>query len=51
MAHQLYRSVRGGAQVKPLRLFLQSNNYLAIVFVGLAVDSVLGLQTISDMLS
>ena len=28
MAHQLYRSVRGGAQVKPLRLFLQSNNYL-----------------------
>ena len=51
MAHQLYRSVRGGAAVKPLRLFLQSNNYLAIVFVGLAVDSVLGLQTVGSLLS
>ncbi|MEV0946618.1 heme o synthase [Rhodococcus sp. NPDC049939] len=51
MAHQLYRSVRGGAAVKPLKLFLQSNNYLALVFVGLAVDSVLGLQTIGNMLS
>ncbi|TXG91108.1 protoheme IX farnesyltransferase [Rhodococcus rhodnii] len=50
MATQLYRSVRGGAPVKPLRLFLQSNNYLAIVFVGLAVDSVLGLTTIAEML-
>jgi protoheme IX farnesyltransferase len=43
--------VRGGAAVKPLRLFLQSNNYLAIVFVGLAVDSVLGLQTVGSLLS
>ncbi|MDV7351848.1 heme o synthase [Rhodococcus sp. NPDC019627] len=49
MAHQLYRSVRGGAAVKPLRLFLQSNNYLAVVFVGLAVDSVLGLPTVSSL--
>ncbi|NLU81219.1 heme o synthase [Rhodococcus sp. HNM0569] len=50
MAHQLYRSVRGGGSVKPLRLFLQSNNYLAIVFVGLSIDSVLGLQTVSQLL-
>ena len=49
MATQLYRSVRGGAVVKPLRLFLQSNNYLAVVFVGLALDSVLGLQTVWSM--
>ncbi|NLG56245.1 MAG: protoheme IX farnesyltransferase [Rhodococcus sp.] len=51
MATQLYRSVRGGAAVKPLRLFLQSNNYLAIVFVGLAVDSVLGLETVLNLLT
>ncbi len=44
IAHQLYNSVRGGgASVKPLKLFLQSNNYLAVVCLGLAVDSVLDL--------
>lgn len=46
MAHQLYAGVRRGASVKPLRLFLQSNNYLAIVFCGLAIDSVLGWSTL-----
>ena len=51
MGHQLYRSVRGGAEVKPLKLFLQSNNYLSVLFVGLAIDSVLGLQTIGSMFS
>ncbi|WP_068271106.1 heme o synthase [Aldersonia kunmingensis] len=48
MAHQLYADVRRGESVKPLRLFLQSNNYLAVVFVGLAVDSVLGFPTIAS---
>ncbi|EID15059.1 protoheme IX farnesyltransferase [Mycobacterium xenopi RIVM700367] len=43
MAHQLYAGVRRGEPVKPLRLFLQSNNYLAVVFCALAVDSVLNL--------
>ncbi|WP_425569762.1 heme o synthase [Rhodococcus olei] len=51
MAHQLYAGVRKGASVKPLRLFLQSNNYLAVVFCGLAVDSVLGWDTIASLLS
>jgi protoheme IX farnesyltransferase len=46
MAHQLYAGVRRGESVKPLRLFLQSNNYLAVVFCGLAVDSVLGWHTL-----
>ncbi|QLL09567.1 heme o synthase [Mycobacterium vicinigordonae] len=46
MAHQLYSGVRGGAEVKPLRLFLQSNNYLALVFCALAVDSVIALPTL-----
>nr|PZN19123.1 MAG: protoheme IX farnesyltransferase [Mycolicibacterium hassiacum] len=36
MAHQLYRGVRRGESVRPLRLFLQSNNYLAVGFLALA---------------
>ncbi|MGW0044038.1 heme o synthase [Rhodococcus sp. NPDC003348] len=51
MAHQLYTGVRRGEQVKPLRLFLQSNNYLAVVCLGLAVDSVLGWDTIASFFS
>ena len=46
MAHQLYAGVRRGQPVKPLKLFLQSNNYLAVVFCALAVDSALSLPTI-----
>ena len=46
MAHQLYSGVRAGEPVKPLRLFLQSNNYLALVFCALAVDSVIALPTL-----
>ena len=46
MAHQLYAGVRVGEPVKPLRLFLQSNNYLALVCCALAVDSALGLPTL-----
>jgi heme o synthase len=46
MAHQLYAGVRRGEAVKPLRLFLQSNNYLAAVFCALAVDSALALPTL-----
>ncbi|RJO68296.1 protoheme IX farnesyltransferase [Nocardia panacis] len=51
MAHQLYAGVRRGESVKPLRLFLQSNNYLAVVFCGLAVDSVLGWDTVGSFFS
>ena len=46
MAHQLYAGVRRGEAVKPLRLFLQSNNYLAVVFCALALDSALALPTL-----
>ena len=46
MAHQLYAGVRAGEPVRPLRLFLQSNNYLAVVFCALAVDSVISLPTL-----
>jgi protoheme IX farnesyltransferase len=43
LAHRLAAGVRRGDPVKPLRLFLQSNNYLAAVFCALAVDSVIPL--------
>jgi protoheme IX farnesyltransferase len=46
MAHQLYAGVRRGEPVKPLRLFLQSNNYLAVLFCALAVDSAMALPTL-----
>jgi protoheme IX farnesyltransferase len=46
MAHRLHAGVRRGNPVKPLRLFLHSNNYLALVFVALAVDSALALPTL-----
>ena len=46
MAHQLYSGVRKGESVKPLRLFLQSNNYLAVVFCALALDSAIALPTL-----
>ena len=46
MAHQLNAGVRRGEPVKPLKLFLQSNNYLAVVFCALAVDSALALPTL-----
>jgi protoheme IX farnesyltransferase len=46
MAHQLYAGVKRGEPVKPLRLFLQSNNYLAVLFCALAIDSALALPTL-----
>ncbi|MFD4292418.1 heme o synthase [Rhodococcus sp. NPDC058505] len=51
MAHQLYSGVRKGQPIKPLRLFLQSNNYLAVVFCALSVDAVLGWDTVATFFS
>lgn len=45
----LDRSVKAGGEIKPMKLFLMSNNYLSLICVGLSVDAVLGLQTISQM--
>lgn len=50
MALLLHRGVRNGGEVKPLKLFILSNNYLALLFVGLSVDAVLGLPTIGSLL-
>jgi protoheme IX farnesyltransferase len=46
MAHQLDARVRRGDPVEPLRLFQRSNNFLAVVFCALAVDSGLGVPTL-----
>lgn len=51
VAHRLYAGVRGGTPVKPLKLFILSNEYLALVFCGLAVDSVVGWDTLTQLLS
>ena len=46
LAYRLHAGVKRGEAVKPLRLFLHSNNYLAAVFVALAVDSVIPLPLV-----
>lgn len=49
-AHGLHNGVKKGVKVKPMNLFFLSNNYLSVLFVGLSVDAVLGLETVSGML-
>jgi heme o synthase len=51
VAHRLYAGVRAGTPVKPLKLFILSNEYLALVFCGLAVDSVIGWDTLAQLFS
>ncbi|MGV9671024.1 heme o synthase [Gordonia sp. NPDC003504] len=48
--HKLYRDTRNGAEVTPLKIFLQSNEYLAVLFCGLAIDAVVNLPIIADLL-
>ncbi|OPX15459.1 protoheme IX farnesyltransferase [Gordonia sp. i37] len=47
--HKLYRDTRQGAEVTPLKIFLQSNEYLAILFCGLAIDAVVNLPVITHV--
>nr|WP_238403814.1 heme o synthase [Gordonia desulfuricans] len=46
---KLYRDTRNGAEVAPLKIFLQSNEYLALLFCGLAIDAVVNLPTIASL--
>lgn len=46
--HKLYRDTRRGVEVAPLKVFLQSNEYLAALFCGLAIDAVVNLPTIAS---
>ena len=50
MATKLHQGIARGENVKPLKLFILSNNYLAALFLGLSFDAVLGWQTIGEML-
>jgi heme o synthase len=50
MATKLHIGVTKGEEVKPLKLFILSNNYLAVLFIALSVDAVIGMPTISDYL-
>ncbi|WP_132994356.1 heme o synthase [Gordonia zhaorongruii] len=45
---KLYRETRAGVELKPLKIFLLSNEYLALLFCGLAVDAILDLQTVAN---
>lgn len=42
VATRLHNGIKAGAEVKPLKLFILSNNYLAALFLGLSVDAVVG---------
>lgn len=50
MATKLHHGIVRGENVKPLKLFILSNNYLAALFLGLSFDAVLGWQTVGEML-
>ena len=43
---KLHTDVKNGAEVKPMKLFILSNNYLAALFLALSIDAVLGLPTL-----
>ncbi|AWB81861.1 protoheme IX farnesyltransferase [Corynebacterium yudongzhengii] len=49
MAGGLHAGVARGEEVKPLKLFILSNNYLAVLFLALSVDAVIGWTTIGEM--
>ena len=50
-AHMLHHGVTKGEKVKPMKLFLLSNNYLAVVFVALSIDAFLNMQPLWAMVS
>ena len=51
MATRLHHGITAGADVKPLKLFILSNNYLAALFLGLSVDAVIGWPSLSEVLT
>ncbi|MFC7752091.1 heme o synthase [Tsukamurella soli] len=48
--HRLYTRTKAGQEIKPLKVFLQSNNYLAVLFCALSVDSIVATPTIGHLL-
>lgn len=51
MITKSYLGVRRGVEVNALKLFLTSNEYLALLFCGLAVDAVINMPTIASYFS
>ncbi|WP_066171820.1 heme o synthase [Gordonia hydrophobica] len=49
MVTKLFLETRRGVEVKPLKIFLTSNEYLALLFCGLAVDAVINMPTIASL--
>lgn len=50
VATKLHNGIVRGQNVKPLKLFILSNNYLAALFLGLSFDAVIGWETIGELL-
>ncbi|ALG84783.1 protoheme IX farnesyltransferase [Gordonia phthalatica] len=48
MVTKLWIETRRGVEVKPLKIFLTSNEYLALLCCGLAVDAVINMPTIAS---
>lgn len=51
MATRLHNDVARGEEVKPLKLFILSNNYLAVLFLALSVDAVVNWPTVLELLA
>nr|WP_173405508.1 heme o synthase [Corynebacterium doosanense] len=51
MATRLHGDVVRGEEVKPLKLFILSNNYLAVLFLALSIDAVVNWPTILELLT
>jgi len=41
-AHRMYGRIRRGEPARPMRLFHWSNGYLTVVFVALAISTLVG---------
>lgn len=48
--HRVHSRIRNGRSAQPYRIFVVSNNYLAVVFVALSVDAALGLTPLATSL-
>ncbi|WP_018023992.1 heme o synthase [Corynebacterium ulceribovis] len=49
-AIELHLNVTKGAPIKPMKLFMLSNNYLALWCVGLSVDAFIGLEQLGNFI-
>lgn len=50
VATRLHRGIVAGEEVKPLKLFILSNNYLAVLFVALSIDAIVAWPALATLL-